>query len=128
MDLPKTERGNKHVLVLQGLLDNGIPHARSKNHMYCENTGGRVYYTFVWCARSIIITQRYQPIVTPNERCVQSILGTEMLNITAYHPQCNGLTERFNRDLKTMLRKQAATYGLHWDRYLYGVLWAEYPT
>ena len=51
-------------------------------------------------------------------------MGIEKLNTTAYHPQCNGLTERFNRTLKTMLRKQAATHGLQWDKYLYGVLWA----
>jgi len=41
-----------------------------------------------------------------------SLLGIKKLNTTAYHPQCNGLTERFNRTLKMMLRKQAATYGL----------------
>ena len=53
-----------------------------------------------------------------------SLLGIEKLNTTAYHPQCNGMTERFNHTLKTMLRKQAATYGLQWDKYLHGVLWA----
>ena len=40
------------------------------------------------------------------------------------HPQCNGVVERFNRTLKSMLRKQAAKFGMQWDKYLSGVLWA----
>ena len=56
---------------------------------------------------------------------VSALLGIEkLLNTTAYHPQCDGLTERFNRTLKTMLWKHAAQYGAQWDRYLSGVLWA----
>ena len=34
---------------------------------------------------------------------VCSLLGIEKLNTTAYHPQCDGLVERFNCTLKTML-------------------------
>jgi hypothetical protein len=34
------------------------------------------------------------------------------------------MVERFNRTLKTMLRKHAAKFGSQWDRYLSGVLWA----
>ena len=55
---------------------------------------------------------------------VCALLGIEKLNTTAYHPQCDRLTERFNCTLKTMLRKHAAQYGAQWDRYLSGVLWA----
>ena len=55
---------------------------------------------------------------------VCKLLGIKKLNTTAYHPQCNGMVERFNRTLKTMLRKQAAVFGNQWDRYLSGVLWA----
>ena len=33
------------------------------------------------------------------------------LNTTAYHPECDGMVERFNRTLKAMLRKRAAQYG-----------------
>ena len=55
---------------------------------------------------------------------VCGLLGIQKLNTTAYHPQCDGLTERFNRTLKTMLRKHADLYGKQWDQYLHGVLWA----
>ena len=55
---------------------------------------------------------------------VCSSLGIKKLNTTAYHTQCDGMVERFNRTLKTILRKHADTYGCQWDRYLPGVLWA----
>ena len=52
------------------------------------------------------------------------LLGTKKLNMTAYHPQCDGMVERFNRTLKTMIRKHASVYGSQWDTYLHGLLWA----
>ena len=57
---------------------------------------------------------------------VCGLLGIKKINTTAtaYHPQCNGLIERFNRTLKTALRKHAAKFGAQWDKYLHGVLWA----
>ena len=55
---------------------------------------------------------------------VCSILGIEKLNTTAYHPECDGMVERFNRTLKTMLRKTAAQFGAQWDNHLPGLLWA----
>ena len=35
---------------------------------------------------------------------VCAFLGVEKLNTTSYHPKCDGMVERFNRTLKTMLR------------------------
>ena len=55
---------------------------------------------------------------------VCELLGITKLNTTAYHPQCNGMVERMNRTLKTMLRKHAVKFGPQWDNYLSGVLWA----
>lgn len=52
------------------------------------------------------------------------LLGVKKLNTTAYHPQCDGMVEWFNRTLKTALIKHAARFGPQWDRYLSGVLWA----
>ena len=43
---------------------------------------------------------------------------------TEYHPQCDGMVERFNWTLKAMLRKHAATFGSQWDLYVSRALWA----
>ena len=51
-------------------------------------------------------------------------LGIEKLNTTVYHPQCDSLTERFNRMLKSLLRKHAVKFGKQWDVHLPAVLWA----
>jgi transposase InsO family protein len=52
------------------------------------------------------------------------LMGIQKLNTTAYHPQCDGMVERFNRTLKMMLRKHATKFGPQWDQFLPGVLWA----
>ena len=45
---------------------------------------------------------------------VCAALGIKKLNTTAYHPQCDGMVERFNRTLKAMVRKHAARFGKDW--------------
>ena len=59
---------------------------------------------------------------------IYDLLGIRKLNTTAYHPQCDGMVERFNGTLRTMLRNQAATFGPQWDRYLPDLLWAYHNT
>nr|VZI41426.1 unnamed protein product [Spirometra erinaceieuropaei] len=48
-------------------------------------------------------TVRRQPTLS---RELTSLLGTERLRTTAYHPQASGLVERFHRQLKTALMAQ----------------------
>ena len=54
---------------------------------------------------------------------VCSLLGITKLT-TAYHPQCDGLTKKFNRTLKMMICKHVDVYGKQWDKYLHGMLFA----
>ena len=55
---------------------------------------------------------------------VCKLLGIKKLNTTAYHPQCVGMVERFNRTLKSMIHKYVTQFGKQWDQYLPGLLWA----
>ena len=55
---------------------------------------------------------------------IYRLMGIKKLNTTAYHPQTDGLVERFNRTLSDMLAKTVATGGRDWDDYLPYVLFA----
>ena len=57
---------------------------------------------------------------------VQDLLGFHKVNTTAYHPQTDGLVERFNRTLTTMLAKTVERGGRDWDKHIPYVLFA-YP-
>ena len=51
-------------------------------------------------------------------------MGIHQVNTTAYHPQTDGLVERFHRTLTNMLAKTVEKNGRDWDRHLPYVLFA----
>ncbi|KAL1246972.1 hypothetical protein QQF64_034274 [Cirrhinus molitorella] len=51
-------------------------------------------------------------------------LGITAIRTSAYHPQTDGLTERFNQTLKNMLRKFVSDTGRDWDKWLPFLLFA----
>ena len=51
-------------------------------------------------------------------------LETKKINTTAYHPQCNGLTERFNATLCQILSMYIKNNQTDWDDYLKTALFA----
>ena len=55
---------------------------------------------------------------------VCEVLGVKKINTTAYHPQTDGLVERFNRTLTSMLSKKVERNGSDWDRHLPYTLFA----
>ena len=55
---------------------------------------------------------------------VNRLLSIKSLNTTPYHPMANGLNERFNGVLKSMLRKMCHEQPKEWDRFLNPLLFA----
>ena len=55
---------------------------------------------------------------------VYRLLHVKAIHTTPYHPQTDGLVERFNQTLKEMLRKTAYEEGKDWDKLLPFVLFA----
>lgn len=55
---------------------------------------------------------------------VAQLLSFRHLVTTPYHPVCNGLIEKFNGTLISMLRKMSYEKPKDWDRYLLALLFA----
>ena len=125
MDLPITEKGNKHVVVFQDYFTKWplvYPVPDQKVSHLVELLTKEVI-PFFWVPEALL-SDRGTNLLSNLMKDVCSALGINKLNTTAYHPQCDGMVERFNRTLKAMLRKHAGRYGNQWDRYLARILWA----
>ena len=55
---------------------------------------------------------------------VCTLVGTIKINTSGYHPQCDGLVEKFNGTLINMLSKCVNKYGRDWDGHLPYLLFA----
>ena len=125
MDLPCTKSGNKHVVVFQDYLTKFplvFPVPDQKAIRLARLLVEEVVPIFG--VPEALLSDRGTNLLSHLMKDLCKMLGIKKLNTTAYHPQCDGMVERFNRTLKTILRKHAATYGNQWDRYLFSALYA----
>jgi len=125
MELPRTKKNNKYVVVIQDYLTKwplayALPDQKA-------TTLARVLVDevvpFVGVPEALL-SDRGTNLLSHLMTDICAMLGITKLNTTAYHPQCDGMVERFNRTLKAMLRKHASRFGHQWDCYLPSVLWA----
>ena len=72
----------------------------------------------------ITISDQGREFVNSIEKELFSLTGTEHRITSAYHPQTNGLTERFNQTLQTALMKMVNEEQNDWDEHLPAVLFA----
>lgn len=72
----------------------------------------------------IVITDQGREFINKVNKKLFQKFKTEHRITTAYHPQTNGLVERFNQTLQRSLVKLANEDQDNWDEYLDGVLFA----
>ncbi len=125
MELPQTSQGNRYVVVFQDFLTKWpmvFPVPDQKSIRIARLLTEEVVPTFG--VPEALLSDRGTNLLSHLMQETCKLLGLKKLNTTAYHPQCDGMVERFNRTLKAMLRKHSARFGAQWDTYLPGVLWA----
>lgn len=65
-----------------------------------------------------ILTDQGTPFVSKLMKDLCAMLHIRTLRTSVYHPQTDGLVERFNRTLKNMIRKVVSRDGRNWDTLL----------
>ena len=125
MELPKTSSGNRYVVVFQDMFTKWpfvFPVPDQQSVRIVKFLAEQV---IPFCGvPEALLSDRGANLLSHLMLDVCETLGIKKLNTTAYHPQCDGMVERFNRTLKAMLRKHSQDFGKQWDRYLPGLLWA----
>ena len=125
IQFPKTSRGNQYAVVFVDYLTKwpevfAVPDqsAATIARLLVEEIVSR------HGVPSEILSDRGRAFLSGLMQEVQHLLGFKKVNTTAYHPQTDGLVERYNRTLTAMLAKTVEKRGLEWDERLPYVLFA----
>ncbi len=125
MTLPLTRQGNQYVVVLMDYFTKWV-HAVPIPNQRTE-TIARALIEHVIITHGVpeaLLSDRGTNLLSNLMTELCQLMGMKKLNTTVVHPQTDGLVERFNRTLKSMLRKHSAKYGPEWDQYLPYLLFA----
>ncbi|KAL1260038.1 hypothetical protein QQF64_007865 [Cirrhinus molitorella] len=120
--LPKSARGHEYILVIVGYATcylEAISLSRA-------TSAAITLELFMLCSRvgipTEILTDQGMPFVSRILAHLHKLLKVKHLCTSVYHPQTDGLVERFNKTLKQMLKRVVAEDGRDWDRMLPYVL------
>ena len=113
--LPKTEKGNKYLIVATDNLSMWCEVKVSKNKSATEIA--KFIYNEIICkhgAPANLLSEFSNKIVS----ALCEIVNTIKCQSLAYHPQCNCSVERLNRDILSKLMKMCNGSCEKWNDYL----------
>ena len=121
---PVTDKGNRYILTVVDY-STRYPEAIPLKGIEAERVAEALVYVFsmMGIPKEILSDMGTQFTSNIMEE-VSRLLSIKQLVTTPYHPACNGLVEKFNGTLKSMLRKMCAERPKDWDRYLPALLFA----
>ena len=121
---PPSEKGNRFILTMMDYATR-YPEAKALKYIDSKSVGESLVQMFcrVGVPREILSDMGKQ-FTSDIMKEVSRLLSVKQLTTTPYNPACNGLVERFNGTLKTMLKKLCAEKPKQWDRYIDPLLFA----
>ncbi|KYO25207.1 hypothetical protein Y1Q_0001821 [Alligator mississippiensis] len=120
----KTRKGKKYILTLVDFATR-YPEAialTSTEAPVVANALTKIFFQLGF--PSEILTDRVGNFLAEVMKCLWEYCGVKHLKNTAYHPQTNGLIERFNGTLKGMLKAYVDSNPNDWDEKLPHLLFA----
>ncbi|XP_069371637.1 uncharacterized protein [Paralichthys olivaceus] len=122
--LPKSARGHQYILVIVDYATR-YPEAVPLRKANAQQIAKEL---FLFSSRvgipKEILTDQGTPFMSRVTKELCSLLKVKQVRTSVYHPQTDGLVERFNKTLKAMLRKAIDKDGRNWDQLLPYLLFA----
>ncbi len=121
---PCSDRGHRYILVLMDYATR-YPEAVPLKSIEAERIAEELVVMFsrLGIPREIL-TDLGSQFTSGIMKEVSRLLSIKQLVTTPYHPACNGLVERFNASLKSILKKICEEKPKDWDRYVAPILFA----
>ncbi|XP_066509706.1 uncharacterized protein [Hoplias malabaricus] len=122
--LPRTKNGNRYILVICDYATKYPEAFALKNIKTRQIVNALIQLISRVGIPKEILTDRGTNFTSKQIKQVYDLLGIKSIHTTPYHPQTDGLTERFNKTLKQALQKVTNNNGTDWDMWLPYVLFA----
>jgi hypothetical protein len=125
LQLPKSFDGNKYAIVFMDYFTKW-PEVFAASSQTAE-TIARLFVEHVVTRHGVperLLSDRGPNFLSHLVTEVCKLLGSSKVNTSGYHPQCDGLVEKFNGTLVTMLSKCVEKNGRDWDTHLPYLLFA----
>ena len=122
--LTRTKAGNKYILVIMDY-ETKWPEAFSLKNMTSETVADcLVEVTARLGVPNEVLSDNGTNFTSKVMAQFCMTVGIKQIKTSPYHPQTDGMVERFNATLKRLLRKLTKDPTVEWDKCLPYVLWA----
>ena len=123
--LASTPRENQYVLVITDYFTRHVT-ALALPNCTAETTAQALFNDFFckYGIPSVILSDQGTHFQNKLMENLQKLIGYNHIYSTAYHPQTNGIIERFNATFIPQISKLQDTQANNWDEYLQAVVFA----
>ena len=121
---PITEQGSRYILTIVDFATR-YPEAIPLKSIETERVAEALMSVF--CRLGFpkeVLSDRGSQFTSELMKEISRLISMKQLFTTPYNPRCNGLVEKINGTLKSMLRKMCQEKPQDWDRYIQAVLFA----
>ncbi|KAK7113985.1 hypothetical protein V1264_000125 [Littorina saxatilis] len=122
--IPASNRGHKYILTMVDYATRYVEATPLKD-IRTETVSEALWvmWTKVGIPREVL-TDRGSQFTSEVMEEVNKLLNIKGIHTTPWHPQTNGLTEKFNSTLKHMMKKLCQEQPKDWDKFLPALLFA----
>ena len=125
LQLPLTSSGNKYVVVFMDYLTKWVEAFPTADQQ--ATTIATLLIEHIICRHGVpgeLLSDRGTNFLSDIILELCSLLGIKKINTSGYHPQTDGLVEKFNSTLQNMIAKSTDPNGMEWDKKLPLLLFA----